>query len=126
MVVDDDADALGAIARLLAAVSDAEICSYPSPWQALDAFAADPDAFTLIVTDFEMPSMNGVDFRRHVQAVAPKTKVLLITGAGLFTREAALQSGFCGLLNKPFSLGALTQALETAQAPATNFSKIRL
>lgn len=126
MVVDDDADALGAIARLLAAVSDAEICSYPSPWQALAAFTSNPASFHLVVTDFEMPSMNGVDFRRHVQAVAPSAKVLLITGNGLFTKEAAMQNGFCGLLHKPFSLGALAQALETVKAPATNFSRIRL
>lgn len=125
-MVDDDADALSTIARLLAAVSDAEICSYPSPWLALDAFTANPDSFALVVTDFEMPSMNGVDFRRHVQAVAPSAKVLLLTGSGLFTREVAMQSGFCGLLNKPFSLGALAQTLETVKAPATNFSKIQL
>jgi DNA-binding NtrC family response regulator len=126
MVVDDDADALGAIARLLGAISDAEICSYPSPWQALDAFIAAPDAFHFVVTAFEMPSMNGVDFRRHVHAVVPGAKVLLITGAGLFSEETALQSGFCGLLNKPFSLPMLKQALETINAPATNFSKIQL
>src|SRR6185312_6657481 len=118
MVVDDDADALGTIARLLAAISDAEICSYPSPWQALDAFTADPDSFHLVVTDFEMPSMNGVDLRRHVQALAPDAKVLLITGSGLFTEEAALQNGFCGLLNKPFSFAVLKQMLETVKAPS--------
>jgi DNA-binding NtrC family response regulator len=123
MVVDDDVDTLDTVARLLAAVSDAEICSFPSPWQALDAIAAAPETFHLVVTDFEMPGMNGIDFRRQVQAVSPATKVLLTTGSGVFTEESARENGFCGLLCKPFSLGALRQTLENVQAAATNFSK---
>jgi two-component system cell cycle sensor histidine kinase/response regulator CckA len=115
MVVDDDTEALDIVTRLLATVSDAEICAFPSPWQALDAFAAAPDSFHLVVTDFEMPGMNGVDFRRHLQAVSPSAKVLLTTGSGMFTEESARQNGFCGLLNKPFSLGALRQTLESVQ-----------
>jgi DNA-binding NtrC family response regulator len=124
MVVDNDTGALDAVARLLAAVSDAEICSFPSPWQALDAFAAAPDSFHLVVTDFEMPGMNGIDFRRHLQAMAPAAKVLLTTGGRMFTEESARQNGFCGLLCKPFSLDVLRQTLASVEAPAVNFSKI--
>jgi DNA-binding NtrC family response regulator len=114
LVVDDDTETLGTVVQLLTVVSNAEICSFPSPWQALDAFAAAPDSFELIVTDFEMPGMNGVDFRRHVQALSPSAKVLLTTGSGRFTNESARQSGFCGLLRKPFSIGSLIQTLSTA------------
>jgi CheY-like chemotaxis protein len=111
MVVDDDTEALDAVARLLAALSDAEIHSFPSPWQALDAFAAAPDTFHLVVTDLEMPGMNGVDFRRHLQSVSPSTKVLLTTASGMFTDEIAREQGFCGLLCKPFSIEALKEKL---------------
>jgi DNA-binding NtrC family response regulator len=116
MVVDNDVDALDIVARLLAAVSDAEICSFPSPWQALDAIIAAPETFQLVVTDLEMPGMNGIDFRRQVQLVAPALKVLLTTGSGMFTDETARESGFCGLLCKPFSIGALKETLATVQA----------
>jgi len=126
MVVDDDVDTLDTVTRLLAAVSDAEICPFPSPWQALDAIIAAPETFLLVVTDLEMPGMNGIDFRRQVQIVAPATKVLLTTGSGMFTEESARESGFCGLLCKPFSLGALKQTLESVQAAALNFSKTSL
>jgi DNA-binding NtrC family response regulator len=116
MVVDDDVNTLDTVACLLAAVSNAEICPFPSPWQALDAIAAAPEKFHLVVTDFEMPGMNGLDFRRHIQAVSPATKVLLTTGSGVFTQETARENGFCGLLCKPFSLGALQQTLTNLQA----------
>ena len=113
MVVDDDTAALDTVARLLAVVSGAEISSFPSPWQALDALAAAPEKFHLVVTDFEMAGMNGIDFRRQVRAVSPSTKVLLTTGSGLFTHESARENGFCGLLCKPFSVGALKETLAT-------------
>jgi two-component system cell cycle sensor histidine kinase/response regulator CckA len=123
MVVDNDTDTLDTVAQLLAAVSDAEICPFPSPWQALDAIAAAPEAFHLVVTDLEMPGMSGIDFRRQVEIVSPKTKVLLTTGSGLLTEKCAREIGFCGLLCKPFSIGTLKQTLANIQAAAVNFSK---
>jgi len=123
MVVENDTDVLDTVACLLAAVSDAEICPFPSPWQALDAIAAAPEKFHLIVTDYEMPGMNGVDFRRQVQTVSPATKVLLATGSGMFTEESALENGICGLLCKPFSISALKRTLVGIEAPAVNVSK---
>jgi len=122
MVVDDNTDTLNTVTQLLAAVSGAEITSFASPWQALDALAAAPETFALVVTDFEMPGMNGVDFRRRVEIISPSTKVLLTTGSGVFTDESARENGFCGLLCKPFSIGALKQALANAAADVSNLS----
>jgi DNA-binding NtrC family response regulator len=112
MVVDDDAEALDIIARLLAYVSDVEVSCFKSGHDAVKAFAFAPNAFHLVITDFEMPGMNGVDVRRHLHAVAPSLRVILATGSGRFTEETALRSGFCGLLQKPFSVGALKHALD--------------
>jgi len=111
MVVDDDANALEAVAELLAAVSGAQVSTFASPWQALDALAASPESFDLVVTDFEMPGMNGIEFRRQVEMLSPAIRVMLTTGSGLFTDASARANGFCGLLCKPFSLGALKDTL---------------
>ena len=123
MVVDDDTHALDTVAELLAAVSGAEVSSFASPWQALDALAAAPEKFGLVVTDLEMPGMNGIDFRRQVEIVSPATKVLLTTGSGLFNDESARENGFCGLLCKPFSMDALKRTLaHITTADVSNFS----
>ena len=111
MVVDDDSAVLDIVAYLLAMLSDAEICSFRSPWQALDAFAVAPESYGLVVTDLEMPGMSGVDFRRHLQTMSPSAKVLLTTGGGLLTEEFARENGFCGVLCKPFSIGRLKAKL---------------
>lgn len=124
MVVDDDSHALDTVAELLAAVSGAKVSAFASPWQALDALAAAPKSFDLIVTDFEMPGMNGIDFRRRVEMLAPATKVLIATGSGMFTQESAHENGFCGLLCKPFSIGALKQAL--ANLVRADFSNVSM
>ncbi len=122
MVVDDDTHALDTIAQLLAAVSGAKISAFASPWQALDALAAAPNTFDLIVTDFEMPGMNGIEFRRQAEILSPSTKVLLATGSGIFSDEAARENGFCGLLCKPFSIGALQQTLANVVAGVCKIS----
>ena len=122
MVVDDDANAMNAVAELLAAVSGAHVSSFASPWQALDALTASPEKFDLVVTDFEMPGMNGIDFRRQIEMVSPATRVLLTTGSGMFTDESARENGFCGLLCKPFSLGALKQTLAKLDSDASKLS----
>ena len=122
MVVDDNTDTLNTVTQMLAAVSGAEISSFASPWQALDALAAAPETFALVVTDFEMPGMNGIDFRRQVEVISPATKVLLTTGSGVFTDESARENGFCGLLCKPFSIGALKQVLANVVADVSNLT----
>jgi len=122
MVVDDNTDTLNTVTQMLAAVSGAEISSFASPWQALDALAAAPETFALVVTDFEMPGLNGIDFRRQVEVISPATKVLLTTGSGLFTDESARENGFCGLLCKPFSIGALKQVLANVAADVSNLT----
>jgi FixJ family two-component response regulator len=116
MVVDHDAQTLETVATLLRVFSDVEICPFQSTTDALDAFVAAPDSFAMVITDFDMPQMNAVDFRRHLQTLVPDLKVFVITGSGMFTEENARRGGFCGLLRKPFTLGALKRAVDCAQS----------
>lgn len=116
MVVDNDKDTLETIVYLLEVVTDAEIYPFRFAPDALDAFAIAPEKYELVITDFEMAGMNGVDLRRHLHALAPSLRVLLITGGRMFNEESALRNGFCGLLRKPFSLNTLKQTIETARS----------
>src|SRR5579864_422078 len=116
MVVENDKDTLETILYLLGAVTDAEIRPFRYPLDALDAFIVAPETYELVITNFEMAEMNGVDLRRHMQTLVPSLKVLLITGGGMFNEESALRNGFCGLLQKPFSLNTFKQAIEIARS----------
>jgi DNA-binding NtrC family response regulator len=112
MIVDDNEDILSLMREIAARFSNAEIVCFKFPQDALAAFEAAPESFELVITDFEMPGMNGVELRRHFHAVSPTTKILLATGSGLVSEETAAHEGFCGLLQKPFMFGALRRVLE--------------
>jgi two-component system C4-dicarboxylate transport response regulator DctD len=112
MIVDDNEEILLLMQDIAAQFSDAEIECFNSPHAALAAFGAAPEHFVLVITDFEMPGMNGVELRRRFHAISPTTKILLATGSGLVSEEAAANEGFCGLLHKPFPFAALQVVLE--------------
>ena len=55
------------------------VCAY-NPSDALDKF--DNDKFDILVTDFRMEGMNGVELARRVHAKTPGIPVIIVTGYG--------------------------------------------
>ncbi|HEY9508924.1 MAG TPA: response regulator [Verrucomicrobiae bacterium] len=113
MVVDDNVGILQMLSTLLAAISGARICCFESGEQALAAYLADPESYQLVITDLEMPGMNGVELCDHLHVRAPHLKVVLATGnhAAVDSRTAQ-EFGFSGLLYKPFTFDGLEHLLE--------------
>jgi len=72
--------------------------------------------FTVVVSDFRMPGMNGAEFLRRVRDVAPDTVRMLLTGqAGLEDTISAVNEGHIfRFLGKPCPTPVLIQALEGA------------
>jgi DNA-binding NtrC family response regulator len=78
----------------------------------LEAEAAD-----LLVVDYKMPELNGIEFVRRVWAVRPGLRVVMITAHG--TREVieqATQSGVKTVVLKPFTPSELAQGVAAAVA----------
>ena len=111
MIVDDNDDILLMLSAMLVNLTSAEIECYNSPQSALAAFIRSPDSYELVITDYEMPGMDGVKLCRRLHAISPAQKIFLATGSGFFTDAAARHAGFSALLNKPFPLTALKAAL---------------
>ena len=111
MIVDDNEDILRVMSAGLENLTRAEIECYNSPQSALAAFIRSPASYELVITDFEMPGMDGVELCRRLHAVNPEQKIVLATGSGFFTDAAARHAGFSALLNKPFPLTVLKAAL---------------
>lgn len=114
MLVDDNSEILSLLAALAGSLTDAEVECFNSPQSALSAFAAAPEKYAVVITDYEMPGMDGVELCRRMLAISPAQKIFLATGSGFFTEAAARHAGFSGLLNKPFPLEALRAALAGA------------
>jgi CheY-like chemotaxis protein len=123
MLVDDNEDILLMMSAMLETLTDATIECFNTPQSALAAFAEAPGKYDLVITDFEMPGMDGVELCRRLHTLAPAQKVFLATGSGFFTDAAARHAGFSALLNKPFPLSTLKTALaENFFLPAEKFS----
>ncbi|MEH2511167.1 CheY-like chemotaxis protein [Nitrobacteraceae bacterium AZCC 1564] len=67
----------------------------------------------LILSDINMPGMNGLDMLPEVRARRPDVPVIMITAYGdAETRKTALDRGAEGLLTKPIDFGQLRQVIE--------------
>ena len=55
------------------------VCAY-SAADALEKFQR--DKFDILVTDFRMEGMNGLELARKIHATSPKTPVIIVTGYG--------------------------------------------
>jgi len=61
--------------------------------------------FTLVVTDIQMPHINGFQLLEHLSRNCPHVAVMMITGqADVESAVQAMQQGACDYITKPFNL----------------------
>jgi response regulator RpfG family c-di-GMP phosphodiesterase len=123
LIVDDDELILKALARILEAAGFEPRC-YLTPDEALDA--VERDAPVVIISDYMMPSMDGVTFLKLARARFPGAVRILCTAAEDF--RVALQAVNSGevfrIISKPWHqqelLGTVNQAAEAARLRREN------
>ena len=115
MVVDDDEGMREFMATLLEMTSDVEAARFASAEDALAAITDSQWKYELILTDLEMPGMNGIELFDQARAMIPGVKALLISGNAMIDEDEILRLGFCGLVRKPFPAGELQQAVLALQ-----------
>jgi signal transduction histidine kinase len=71
--------------------------------------------FDVVVSDIHLPGLSGVELLRSVRAAAPRTQVILITGAAsLATATEAVRAGAFDYLCKPFAPDTLLRSIALA------------
>lgn len=111
-VVDDESSLLNLAAMMLRKFSRADVRACADPCEALGHMTAAPAGLELVVTDLNMPGMNGLELARRVRTLAPRAKVLLTTGSGNLPDEHALrEQGVDLLLPKPYGYHDLLAAV---------------
>jgi CheY-like chemotaxis protein len=73
--------------------------------------------FDLVITDYQLPEMNGLEVSLYIGKCRPETPVILISGkppSGI--REQVKLLGLAGFLRKPFSPVQLIEMVEMALA----------
>ena len=85
------------------------------------AFGQEPDAYGCVITDFNMPGMNGLQLGGLLRAIAPEVKMLLVTGnPGAVDAGELNEKGFHALLPKPFNMSLLRDAMRSFLPAAGN------
>jgi len=113
LFVDDEPKILQALERQLG--SRFEIRTAPGPEQGLQLLV-EGGPFAVVVSDFRMPCMNGIQFLAEVKrASADAVRVMLTGQADLDTAIAAVNEGsIFRFLTKPCPSETLTAALDSA------------
>jgi CheY-like chemotaxis protein len=117
LVVDDDACVLELTSEVLRSVPGSDVVACNDSRTALEVFFAEPEAFELVVTDFNMPGMDGLQFAHAIHERSPQTRVVMITGSDLENadgRRGELQA----LLPKPYAPTALLAAVRWVLTPS--------
>lgn len=70
--------------------------------EAFESFRADPNAFDLVVTDYTMPNMTGVDLAAEIHGVRPDIPVVLCSGYSEMVNEGTVKEfGVQAFIMKP-------------------------
>ena len=113
-LLDDDLSMLKALDRLLKSAGfDVEKFSHPAAFLA----AIEKTSCRVALLDVWMPDMNGLEVHSMLRKESPDTRVIFITGRDdPSVRQAALDAGAFGFLNKPFDDETLVQLIRKAVA----------
>jgi two-component system, response regulator, stage 0 sporulation protein F len=105
--VEDEPAVLDLVCRVIRSVADGyEIVAARDGVAALDAIAE--HAVPLVITDFNMPRMNGLQLIAAIKAQAPQTQVMLLTAYASPQLEREARSlGAYAMIAKPFLVDVL-------------------
>lgn len=100
LVVDDDAGARTAVADALLDFGGYTVEEAVSGKEALEIFRRQP--LDLVITDFNMPGMTGIELARQILSERPEIGIILLTGyvPDLVAREAR-EVGIAAVFSKP-------------------------
>jgi DNA-binding NtrC family response regulator len=119
LLVDDEQNVLNALVRTIrAGLGDAapELITYTDPYEALKR--CNVEHFDVVVSDFRMPRMTGVEFLQVLKEIAPDTVRIILSASTEFdtVRAAINDAGVYRFISKPWQQDDLLRQIEEAFA----------
>jgi CheY-like chemotaxis protein len=106
LLVDDDAQVRRSTSAMLTELGYEHIKA-ASGQEAIQQLQ-DSEGIDLLLTDYAMPGMTGMELCKQSLGIRPELKMLLMTG---YADSAALPTGSLTVLNKPFTLNQLADTI---------------
>src|SRR5688572_11545000 len=120
LVIDDHRFQRSVLTRMLKAVGIANVLEAEDGAGALAIVRAQRDSLMLIVTDVDMPEMDGLEFLRRLSEEAPRTPVVIHSALdrallkSIEVMAAAYGVELIGVLEKPATETTLGEVVERA------------
>jgi DNA-binding NtrC family response regulator len=111
LLVDDDTELKQILSKILAQLGY-QVSAHTSSIEALEEFKANPAKFDLVLTDFDMPKMNGDQLVENIMAIRPSMPAIINTGnSQSVTAEMIEALGIRRVLKKPATLSKLAATI---------------
>ena len=116
LLVDDEAIVAKSVQLMLERIGY-RVTMFTNPGSALEHFEKSPDAFDLVLADFQLPGMTGVVLAKKIMAIRSTLPIFIASGfSGTMTERKILAEGVTGFLQKPIDLADLAKVLARALA----------
>jgi len=111
LLIDDEPMVIDVCELMLKELGYRVLKAYSGP-EAIEIYEANRDQIDLIISDFNMPGMNGQEVVDRLRTIDQRAKVLLSSGGvSVPHEEDAIAKGFNGFLQKPYSLDMLSDKI---------------
>jgi len=112
LVVDDESDVLSVSERILTRLGY-KVIPFTNSKEALELYKNLFSQFDLVITDFRMPSFNGLQLCKEILKITPNMPVIICSGyASEFGHEEADELGVKWFIRKPFLKTEFVQLVE--------------
>ena len=115
-IVDDEPDILNAYSQMLSNLGFPKPSLFTTGTALINTLASGDATFDLILMDYRIPEMNGLEAAKIVRRYRPEIKIILATASSSPVEEAALAEGFF-FLQKPFSKNTLAENIRRVLNP---------
>jgi len=106
-IVEDDINMRKSLEIAMGDYKEFEVVTFKN---AVDALKKLDDSFDLVITDINMPKMDGIEFVKELNG---RFEVIIMTGNATLTRAIeSIQLGVKDFLLKPFDIDALVSAIQ--------------
>jgi len=115
-IVDDDPDIIMLFREALKSISGITIFTFTDPILALEHFQVNEYAYVLVLSDFKMPGLNGMEFLKKIKELNSFVRTILMTAFQIedkVFREYTKKKIINAFLQKPIGIHDLLKEVNT-------------
>ena len=116
VIVDDDLELTLLFRADLKDISRVKIFTFTDPVLALEHFQINEYAYVLVISDFKMPGLNGMEFLKKIKALNPFVRTILMTAFEVVDkifRDYTKNKIIDEFLQKPIGMHDLIKEVDT-------------